>query len=1341
MLKVLVSKTFFISFKRFRIPSLFIGSLVLMAIQIVVWELMKDSVEEAVFALIFRAVAPSLLVFSQASILSGLVNEIISEKETKMKIIQLTSGVPAWIYWTSYMMYYMALASVLAAAWTVVLCLTSMKGANPLLVFFEMEATYMQTFGTAVLFSTLFDKLKTAASFVQVTVYVMWIPIGISNVPNLPYLAHYVTGFVPGFALIWWMQSVTTQGIVAPGNAWNWGDDFALELTKSQLSAVGLEEHAVPPAGYLWALSFLQVGLWLAFAYWFDQVWQGEHGSAKPLTFCFQPRYLCPRRVAPAAGGEASLGSSATRPLLIKNMTKTFARGKTTHTAVDDMSLDVRSAELFALLGHNGAGKTTVINCITGMTPITSGEAMVMGHSSINDIDRCRWNLAICPQDNPMYDEFTVAQHLRFFAALRGSSDHDQEIPHILALLGLQEKLQEQCKKLSGGQKRRLWVATSLLGDAPVVFLDEPTSGMDPASRRQLWNLLLDMKSRGRSILFTTHYLEEADVLADRKAVLAKGKVKAAGTSMELKRQFGVGYHLKVLLQRSASPSCAEKVRDLVKQMVRSSTPRLVPGEERAQSRDALAALEFDLPYAEMDSFGPLLKALEDSQGALCIEDVDISMTSLEEVFMALGREAAKEEAAKEGATGRRPESPALPDSGGLELQDLEAEPAAPECLERPPFWEQVGILFRLRVELAKANKKIAIGTVVYPLVFLPYMYVSCTGFGKNWGYSMSSGFGFAPSLCVAMAGSPVVSILVHERESKVRHAMISQGMHPMAYWAGTILEVGGQVLLVSLAVPTFAHAFSQDFMRHGLSVFVWLAAVLQPVPLLLAYCNYSRLFSSVEVATKTLTFLVLLASGLPLVPWAIWKFAPTGKGNWDMIGNLVHTGVSFVSPSYLLSGVITAAWRAGGAAENAHSMRYPTPANASFGTWLDDWIIWAPFVGQLVLSLVLGYELYRSSTRSKAFTIARVEDEDPLMIRDDDVVAETAKVETAAPSEHACLYRNLEHSFCGHRGEPVRAVRGISLAIDKGECFGLLGPNGAGKTTTLGCLTGEIRPPTNGEVFVAGHAVTGAGVFEAYKSLGFCPQVDPVIPGLTGRQHLALYARTKGVPAALAEAEANGILGRLGFEEADRNKDASKYSGGMKRKLSLAQALIGSSSVLFLDEPSAAVDAGAKRLLWRVIKLRRSCQTVVITTHSMEEAEAVCDRIGIQVKGRLRCLGSPDHLKAKHGSGYQLELILKPIGGQSTSFCEASATASERKVTEFVHSELSSEGRLLEAHGLRFLYQLPSLRRGGLTLGDVFTKLQAARTALGIEDYSIARASLEQVFLKFAREQEDGEP
>merc|ERR1712139_99528 len=117
-------------------------------------------------------------------------------------------------------------------------------------------------------------------------------------------------------------------------------------------------------------------------------------------------------------------------------------------------------------------------------------------------------------------------------------------------------------------------------------------------------------------------------------------------------------------------------------------------------------------------------------------------------------------------------------------------------------------------------------------------------------------------------------------------------------------------------------------------------------------------------------------------------------------------------------------------------------------------------------------------------------------------------------------------------------------------------------------------------------------------------------------------------------------LLMAMGFSDFDANKPTEGYSGGMKRKLSLSIALIGTPPTLLLDEPSAAVDAAAKRHLWRVVKQRSRDQTVILTTHSMEEAEALSDRLAIQVQGRLRCIGTPDHIKRTHGSGYQLEII-----------------------------------------------------------------------------------------------------
>jgi len=300
----------------------------------------------------------------------------------------------------------------------------------------------------------------------------------------------------------------------------------------------------------------------------------------------------------------------------------------------------------------------------------------------------------------------------------------------------------------------------------------------------------------------------------------------------------------------------------------------------------------------------------------------------------------------------------------------------------------------------------------------------------------------------------------------------------------------------------------------------------------------------------------------------------------------------------------------------------------------------------------------------------------------------------------------------------------------------------GAGKTTTLGVLTGEVRPPTRGEVTIFGHDLsTGPGLQQAYQALGVCPQVDPLWQPLSAKDHLMFFGRIKGVREADLCRRVDALLRRLGLDQADATKPASSYSGGMKRKLSMGIALIGHSPLMFLDEPSAAVDAGAKRHLWKVIKMRGLDQTVVLTTHSMEEAEALCDRIAIQVKGQLRCLGPPNHIRQKYGSGYQLEMFCEPHEAPAPGLSFSQVRPSQN-VIDFVHSRLSVEATLLEFHGDRYLFQLPPMGGGGgtLNLGRLFTEMLLNSESVGVSEYSVTRPSLEQVFLRFAREQEESE-
>jgi ABC-type multidrug transport system ATPase subunit len=373
--------------------------------------------------------------------------------------------------------------------------------------------------------------------------------------------------------------------------------------------------------------------------------------------------------------------------------------------------------------------------------------------------------------------------------------------------------------------------------------------------------------------------------------------------------------------------------------------------------------------------------------------------------------------------------------------------------------------------------------------------------------------------------------------------------------------------------------------------------------------------------------------------------------------------------------------------------------------------------------------------------------------VEDMDVIAQERSLADTDPSSKAVLYKGLVHTYNKGSSREVRAVRGISLGVSRGECFTLLGPNGAGKTTTLDVLTGAIYPPTEGEVSINGSSVTGSKGDRqmALRNLGNCPQVDPLWPTLTGRQHLMFYGKIKGLPPHVLTDQTNMLLKAMGFSDFDANKPTQAYSGGMKRKLSLAIALIGSPPTLLLDEPSAAVDAAAKRHLWRVVKQREAEQTVVLTTHSMEEAEALSDRLAIQVKGRLRCVGTPDHIKNTHGAGYQLEMYvsrpersLTGAGRQSNgSFLQASTSIGPSSDVKQYVQGICKEANLLEYHEGRYLFQLPVLkavgaREGELSLATLFLRMHEANSAIGLRDYSIARPTLEQVFLRFSKEQDE---
>jgi ABC-2 type transport system ATP-binding protein len=228
--------------------------------------------------------------------------------------------------------------------------------------------------------------------------------------------------------------------------------------------------------------------------------------------------------------------------------------------AVDDLELEVRPAECFGLLGPNGAGKTTTIEICEGLTTADSGEVEVLGLHWSSDAPALRQRLGIQLQETQLSDKLTVVETLRLF---RSFFQQGPDALEVIGLVQLEEKAKSRVGNLSGGQKQRLALACALVGNPDFLFLDEPTTGLDPQARRQLWDLIERFKLAGRTILLTTHYMDEAERLCDRVAIMDHGKVIASGTPRELIASIGAEHVVEFSAGSAARPLNVEAIRNI----------------------------------------------------------------------------------------------------------------------------------------------------------------------------------------------------------------------------------------------------------------------------------------------------------------------------------------------------------------------------------------------------------------------------------------------------------------------------------------------------------------------------------------------------------------------------------------------------------------------------------------------------------------------------------------------------------------------------------------------------------------------------------------------------------
>eukprot|EP01052_Picozoa_sp_SAG31_P004874 SAG31_NODE_207_length_20316_cov_20.465400_4_plen_1865_part_00 len=1133
--------------------------------------------------------------------------------------------------------------------------------------------------------------------------------------------------------------------------------------------------------------------------------------------------------------------------VIISHLRKVY-EGKKETVAVKDLNLRLYEDQIFSLLGHNGAGKSSVIGALSALFAPTAGDILVYGHD-IKDADTVRPIMGICPQHDILFEKLTCRQHLRLFAGIKGVLLTKKEIDRLLNLVDLLDKRDSIAADLSGGQKRKLSVAIALMEEPKLLILDEPTAGMDPMTRRKVWSLLQQGKA-GRVTLLTTHYMDEADILGDRIGIMHSGELKCIGSSLFLKNRYGVGYIMSV----AKLDGCDEdKLHEFVSQHVPSAVSVKTVGKD----------CQFQLPFGMERMFPTLFDGLDTNKGDLLISSYGVSVTTLEQVFLRVCEEFTDTE-----------------DENGLLLgasSFREDNPLSADIL--PPQTRRRGqqLLVMLRKHLWTIRKEyvqyllLAASSYVYVVIGLtreapkttsPTLDLNVHSAGFHTDLPISSGTAsrlnshsphYTPCLSKCLASgvdthfaerlTGIGGLLLESTQHHVADVAVDFSFRPSLAKNSDCASAEYATLLYNASIPWALPAFvalldscmlvnttdaitltAQSFdnihptilLNPSTSIFVSLAFAYMPSFFIATVVKEKMKHKIIHqllvmgIDKQMLWLSYLLADGMFLV---VCFLTPVWITCW-LLDIPYLTGSCFlpfvlVCLSALISTLVTAYWISGWFKEPESAVGIVLTAwmlitEVAFGitiglqqasqlapfifplaqlldilflivippytivsgmnalyalsltrqdsVGMSDLMVWSwqdregrPFIGCLsstVVPMVSSCLFWCLLTRTRTPKVKPAYDGDDLDTMDvrenRDVSHERSLIASGLlPKPNVVTVTSLRKEFKdksdtkGKKGgskekknkkkkKKTVAVADLTVGIPKDECFGLLGPNGAGKSTVLRILTGDETPDC-GSVLIDGLSVIDQ-VKEVHKRTAFCPQEGGLWDHLTARQHFQLYCNLLGFSPADAAKRVHSMLEQLDMlPHAD--KMVKELSGGNKRKTSVGIALLGDSRACFLDEPSAGVDPATRRAMWRTIRDSTAGRALLLTTHSMEEADALSTRIGIMVNGRLQALGTPQKLKNDHGSFFTLEIKI-------TDEVVAASVASWVEQTCPNHE-------VLESHGVCQTYAVP---RDSTSLGAMFKAVETEkqRGNLGIEEYTISQTTLEQVFLAIAKAQID---
>uniref|UniRef100_A0A182MY51 ABC transporter domain-containing protein n=1 Tax=Anopheles dirus TaxID=7168 RepID=A0A182MY51_9DIPT len=1401
----------------------------------------------------------------------SIVKSILFEKEKQIKEAMKIMGLRNWVLWSSWFVKCFVFTQVSVVL--VVLFLKVPWYATPdvsVLTYSDWGVIWLIFFvyGIAIItfsfmLSTLFSKANSGGAVAAIVWFLAFAPyiIMVQDYRNLTASQKLGASLLLNSAIGFAMRLVGVYEGTTQGVQWStlFHDSDVDDINIGQMMLMLLGDAAI----------------YMLIALYIEQVFPGDFGLAQPWYFPVTKRFWCGERVTsdgPVAAIAKTNDNIEAEPkgriprIQIRELRKVYSNKK---VAIEGLTFNMFEGQITALLGHNGAGKTTTMSMLTGMKRPTSGTAIIWGHDIRTEMKAVRSSLGYCPQHNILFDELTVREHLYFYGRLKGLSklQAHYEIEKYIKALELVDKADVRSSSLSGGMKRKLCVGIALCAGSRVVLCDEPTSGMDPAARRALWDLLIAEKSR-RTMILSTHFMDEADMLGDRIAIMADGRLKAVGSSFFLKKKYGVGYRLICVKYTDCD---VDRVTEVLRKHIPSIQVESNVGSE----------LSYLLQEEHSGGFQVMLEDLEKRGEELKICDFGISLTTLEEVFMRVGSDSGGQLQAGEEAslhslhsysTGTDAESrttiddyellegtrlflyqiwalflkkiyqtyrnwfllvvqvliPVLfvavtiavvrnwggsgdmpPRALGLRfynpsvtliqmdpedkaeklpasilhnyMQLFRSIPSTPirffewmedvflefantnlmmvnrqfivgasitndnltawfnnEALHSPPMALMMMHNALLRTFTGSSGRNISITNS--PLPYTDETRLQLMRTFNNLGFQLAYYTGFAMSFVVGF----YVIFYIRERVTKAKLLQLVSGVNRLTYWfTGFIWDYLTYAFVCIFIIITVAIFQEPGFSTGGevfrlYSVFLFVGVPALPLTYIVTlYYNVApAAFIRVSVAyivmgTALFIFVYLLGTDM----FELEELS-------DVLSN-----VFLIFPHFALCDAIVNLSHMSVTIDTCDTVRPPgvTPLPiCNDGLYYYQWD--RPGIGRhllycLLMTVVYFVVLFLLDFKVLKLIVQKVrewyhrkyhkqETGSSEAEMDSDVQREKERIGAMTLDERART-NLVAHEMTKYYNRFL-AVNKLSVGINSSECFGLLGANGAGKTTTFKMLSGD-ESISFGDAWIKGHNLKSE-LKKVHQYIGYCPQFDALIEDLTGRETLQLFSLLRGIPRTNIAAVGVHLAREFGFEK-HLDKQVKAYSGGNKRKLSTALAMLGNPSVVYLDEPTSGMDPGAKRNLWNgVCRARDSGKTIVLTSHSMEECEALCTRLAIMVNGEFKCIGSTQHLKNKFSQGFVLTIKAKRSEGGGGAKSKEGDIAELQSIKDHIVTQFPDSHLKEEYQDLLTYY----IRSNSMKWSQIFGVMERAKQQLNIEDYSIGQTSLEQVFLAFTKYQRE---